>query len=271
MASNTVRRSSRLNPYDSNGREYLAGQLGCSRHDLEAWITSPTVQPHLRLWYQTCVSGARRFNDAIGWINSGENGYYYNPDGLDDDLLLMCLCEGSNITSSNEPGSALGLDTASYANTTAKTDDWNTQELWARTAWRIVQANNGQGQMFAELIEKHPVARYAFVIDLLCLAFHSIAFRGRASAYEGLINGVGVPDSSSPSSKTKGQAEVGVEEISRSGEGKEGSDAASATSQSSEDADMETDDHSSDGDFSDGTDATTVMAPSPERSTKNQG
>lgn len=181
MADFEPRRSSRLNTHDPNGRDYLCSLMGWSRYRLESWITSPTVQPHLQLWYRLCIESERRYNDAAEWINTGSRGYYYRESDLEDDLLLMCLCEGNGGDGDTEP--------SAYASGTTNTGKWITQELWARTAWRIVQANRGEGQAFTKMSDEHPAACYGFAVDLLSIAFHSIAHRREASCYEELING----------------------------------------------------------------------------------
>lgn len=153
-----------------------------SRSELETWITSPTVRPHLRLWYHLCIINGRRFNDAIDWINTGATGYFYNTNDLEDDLLLICLGEGNGVPED-------GRHYSVFADSAALTGEWLTQELWARSTWRIVQANQGPGQVFETMAYEHAAAAYSFVIDLLCISFHSVAFRGKQSCYERLING----------------------------------------------------------------------------------
>ena len=69
----------------------IASPTSWTRAKLEGWIASSTVQPHLQLWYQLCIASKRRFNDAVDWINTGEQGYFYNPNDLQEYLLLMCL------------------------------------------------------------------------------------------------------------------------------------------------------------------------------------
>lgn len=183
----TPRRSARLTIYDSNGRDALASTLGWTRAQLESWLASATVRPHLRLWYRTCLENERRYNEGIEWINTGEKGYYYNPSDLEEDVLLECLGEG--FADSCETDEKLGAMAVGFATEAIKTGAWTTVELWARTAWRIVQANMGKDQVFENAALKHPAACYAFVIDLLCIAFHSIAHRGAASCYRDLIIG----------------------------------------------------------------------------------
>jgi hypothetical protein len=191
MASPTspsVRRSPRQIHYDSNGRDYLADKLGCSRMELEEWIQSPTVRPHLRQWYILCVSGPKRFNDAIEWINSGADGYFYNPDDLEEELLFLCL-EAVKDPAVDGVLEVEEHDVASLIDEANKAKNMITQELWARTALRIVHSNKGKDQTFEKPLQTQPATCYAFAIDLLCIAFHSIAFRGYASIYEQLING----------------------------------------------------------------------------------
>jgi len=181
------RRSARLTVYDSNGRDALASTLNWSRTQLETWLTSPTVRPHLRLWYRTCIENERRYNEGIEWINTGEKGYYYNPSDLEEDVLLECFGEG--IAGGSPELEAMIGGTVGFATEGIKTASWTTVELWARTAWRIVQNNMDAGQVFEQAALKHPAACYAAVIDLLCIAFHSIAHRGAASCYRDLIIG----------------------------------------------------------------------------------
>ncbi|KAK4545316.1 hypothetical protein LTR36_003496 [Oleoguttula mirabilis] len=126
MADFEPRRSSRLNTDDPNGRDYLSSLMGWSRHRLEGWLVSRTVRPHLQLWYRLCIANQRRFNDAVEWINIGNRGYFYATSDLEEDLLLMCLCEGD--------GPELDSGEDPYADETTNTGKWITQELWARTA-----------------------------------------------------------------------------------------------------------------------------------------
>ncbi|KAK5128773.1 hypothetical protein LTR85_000106 [Meristemomyces frigidus] len=169
-----LRRSSRLNTHDPNGRDYLCSLMGWSRHRLENWITSATVRPHLQLWYRLCIQNDRRYNEAVEWINTGDKGYYYRDSDLEEDLLLACLCEGSSVDEDLVDGA--------YADQKTKTEKWITQELWARKAWRIVQANRGEGDAFGGKVDRHPAACYAFAIDLLAIAFHSISHRSNTES-----------------------------------------------------------------------------------------
>lgn len=180
MAKGGLRRSERLGTYDSNGRDYLASCLGWSQWKLEEWLYSATVRSHLQQWYTTCIDSPKRFNDGVEWINTGAKGYFYNPTDLEEDILLMCLCAGKDGEAEE------GFD---FAEPSTNTENWNTQDLWARTAWRIVHANRSEGQVFYPLTHDRPAAAYGFAIELLCIAFHSIAFRGADSVYLELLKG----------------------------------------------------------------------------------
>nr|POE73092.1 hypothetical protein CFP56_31031 [Quercus suber] len=180
----TLRRSCRLNPLDSNGRSFLADQLGLSVRCFESWLASPAVLPHLSLWRILCITSRARYNTAIEWINSGPQGYFYNPSHLEEDLLLLCLGEGSGAATDGR-----------FADPTPpRLTSWTTQAVWARCAWRIVEAARAPGLVFAQRFTQNPAACYATVIDVLCIVFHSIAFRGAGSWYEQFLAG-----SSSPS------------------------------------------------------------------------
>nr|POE86447.1 hypothetical protein CFP56_46631 [Quercus suber] len=174
------RRSYRWNLLDSNGRAFLADQMNLSVVCFESWLCSPTVQPHLHLWHILCIAGRTRYNTAVEWINAGAQGYFYDPVHLEEDLLLLCLGEGSGASSEGQ-----------FADSTLdrRTAAWSTQAVWARCAWRIVEAGQAPGQVFAQRFRWHPAACYAVVIDLVCIAFHSIAFRGHGSWYEHAILG----------------------------------------------------------------------------------
>ncbi|TKA26605.1 hypothetical protein B0A50_04713 [Salinomyces thailandicus] len=180
MMASQPRRSPRLTTnIDLNGRDYLASLMGWSTDRLEDWITSWTVQPHLQSWYQNGITNSRRYNDAIDWLNTGPSGYFYDSSSLEEDLLLACL--GENYTGEDN------TDVSSYANSSKS--HCTTQDIWAKTVRNIVQANAAPGEVFERRIITHPAACYGFVIDLLCIAFHSIVYRGKASCYESLIHG----------------------------------------------------------------------------------
>lgn len=167
--------------------------MAWSRERFEEWLQSQSVKRHLLLWYHLCVKSPKRFNEAVEWINTGENGYFYNSSDLEEDLLLMCLDEG-NIEDQQE----LEEDKASYADQKTLTHKWSTQEVWARAAWRIVQDNRGAGEAFEHAAINHAAAAYGFVIEILCIAFHSMAFRKWASVWEEIITGIGFTMLSSP-------------------------------------------------------------------------
>lgn len=149
----------------------------------------------------------------------------------------MCLGEGE------DGGGEVG-----YADESVKTGAWITQELWARTAWRIVHANRGSESrnVFEKLSASRPVAwSYGFVIELLCIAFHSLAFRGPASCWENLINGDDGPVESQGTT---------IDEAAVMDNYDTASSASTSTSTASNtltlgSSNTETSDHSSDADF----------------------
>jgi hypothetical protein len=55
--------------------------------------------------------------------------------------------------------------------------------------WRIVEDNRGSGEALAKAFRQSPIKPYAFVIEILCVAFHSIAHRSRNSIWDEIING----------------------------------------------------------------------------------
>ncbi|KXT12586.1 hypothetical protein AC579_2107 [Pseudocercospora musae] len=214
--------------YDSNGRDCVADQLRLTRSELRAWLALPIVHAHLQLWYNLCVVGRKRFKDGREWIETGEDGYFYDRSCLEEDLLLMCLEEGDI-----EEGVA-----GKFANRKASTFDWITQEVWARTIWRIVQDNRGAGQLFETQAISHPAAAYGAIIDLLTISFHSIVFRGGESIWHNLILGGGeaqAPPTPSTST-TETPLDVGVVLDRRSednGSSSESEDASSVISDTS--------------------------------------
>ena len=179
-----LRRSQRLGTYDSNGRDYLSATLGWNRSKFEEWIYSTTVRPHLQDWYMLCITNRECFNDAVDWINAGEKGYFYNESYLEEDLLFICLHAGNDgvIEKSGQGGN---IDFVNFNSTT----NWNTHELWARAAWRVAQDNRGAGQIFHSAMKDQPAAAYGFAIEILCIIFHSVAFRGAGSVYLPLLKG----------------------------------------------------------------------------------
>jgi hypothetical protein len=70
-----------------------------------------------------------------------------------------------------------------------KTSAWPVQDLWAQTAWRIVEDNIRSGDALEKTSRQCPEKSYGFVIEILCIAFHSIAHRGSNSVWDEIING----------------------------------------------------------------------------------
>lgn len=187
MASTQVRRSLRLQA-DPNGRQYLANQLNWTIDKVDDFITNSTVQPHLQLWHKLCITGTRRCNEVYELINANHFRTLGKDEDLDkgfaQELWLACLADGDH-----------GIQR--FADRKTMTGEWTTVDVWARTAWRIVNSNKDPGQAFERLAHKHPEhpgKSYRVIVDLLCLAFHSIAFRGKASVYEKLINETAASD-----------------------------------------------------------------------------
>jgi hypothetical protein len=85
--------------------------------------------------------------------------------------------------------------------------------LWAQIAWRIVEDNCGSGDAFEKSFRQSPAKPYAFVIEILCIAFHSIAHRDRNSIWDEIINGpAGAAIPLLYVSKNKAQAKSDVQE-----------------------------------------------------------
>lgn len=189
MTNPPPRRSSRdtHGNYTSFGRDNLAEALGCSRAWLDSWLLSSKVHPHLVLWHSTCIERTRRFNEGVEWINTG---YFFEACNLEDDVLLLCLEEGPE----GSEADANGVKCKSYADQTARTFKWTSVELWARSTWRIVQDNCGKGDIFEKAVKFHPAAAYGIVCDLLCVAFHNIAYVGPESVWANIINNARIPE-----------------------------------------------------------------------------
>ncbi|KAJ9625801.1 hypothetical protein H2203_004564 [Taxawa tesnikishii (nom. ined.)] len=176
----TLRRSSRLAVTDLNGRGYLADILSWPVQRLEEWVKSDRVHPHLVRWFNIAVKCTERKADVAGLIDNGQYhcqpGKTYKDRNLEEDTLLICLMEGEA--------------SARFEDTSASTLTWPTEEIWARTAWRIVHENKEKGGVFEHTIKHHPTSCYAFVIDVLLIAFHSIYHRGVYSCYYAMITGI---------------------------------------------------------------------------------
>ncbi|OQN97631.1 hypothetical protein B0A48_16495 [Cryoendolithus antarcticus] len=174
-----TRRTHRQHHYHSNGRDYLASLLDWPAGSvLEDFLRSNSVLPHLRHWLRLCYETPHRFQEAVEWINTGPKGYYYNSGDLEEDLLLECLGHGAS------EGEAMEVER--WSEEAAETGAWITQELWARTIWRVVRDSSQPGKW---LEGRREVEAYGFVSEVLCIAFHSLAFRGKESCYWGIIVG----------------------------------------------------------------------------------
>nr|OQO18212.1 hypothetical protein B0A51_13372 [Rachicladosporium sp. CCFEE 5018] len=175
-----TRRTHRQHHYHSNGRDYLASLLDWpSATILENFLRSDAVRPHLQHWVRLCYETPHRLQEAVEWINTGPKGYYYHPDDLEEALLLECLGHGVG------KGEVMG-DEERWSEEDAETREWVTMELWARTIWRTVQDCSKTGGWMEG---RREVETYGFVSEVLCVVFHSLAFRGKVSCYWGIIVG----------------------------------------------------------------------------------
>lgn len=188
MPFQELRRSERLGTYDANGRDYLSSKLGWTRPKFEEWLYSSSVCPHLQEWYTACIADKSRYNDGIDWINTGEKGYFYNESDLEEDVLLMCLDVGNG---EHDVKSEECSGIADFSSAEIDTESWITQQMWARTAWRLVHSNCAAGQAFHSMMSTQPAAAYGFAIEMLCIVFHSVAFRGVGSVYLPLLKSAG--------------------------------------------------------------------------------
>lgn len=129
-------------------------------------------------------------------INDGDvsSGYFYIADGFEKDILQFCLA------ANDQAHERYCFFVDRDYRTVAKTSSWSVQELWAQTAWRIVEDNCGSGEAFAKSFRQSPKKPYAFVIEMLCVAFHSIAHRSRNSVWVVKINAP--PGAAAPKSLT---------------------------------------------------------------------
>ncbi|KAK6440736.1 hypothetical protein LTR95_003035 [Oleoguttula sp. CCFEE 5521] len=174
-----TRRTHRQHHYHSNGRDYLASLLDWpSGTILEDFLRSDAVLPHLQHWLRLCYETPHRFQEAVEWINTGPQGYHYTSGDLEEDLLLECL--GYGVGEDGRMGDWRWDDEG------AETGGWITLELWARTVWRAVRDSSRQGGW---LEGRREVEAYGFVSEILCITFHSLAFRGKKSYYWGIIVG----------------------------------------------------------------------------------
>lgn len=179
-----LRRSTRSTRHldSANGRNYLASKVACSQAAFEIWLVSAAVMPHLQSWYNLCIRSRSRFTEALGWIDEGESGYYYSKSGLEQDLLG--LCQGATDIS----GQCYYKAPSGAPETAHNTSSWSTQDIWARAAWRIAESSPSLQEACRKNGAKTISTAYAIAIEVIVVAFHSIACRGSASVWESLIN-----------------------------------------------------------------------------------
>jgi len=172
----TARRSVRLRGLRLQGREYLSDCLHWTIPQLEQWIQAPYIQPHLQHWYLHCVMRVRYYNVVLDLINTGR---YQKPDNdFERDILLECFCLDM---------AGVPADTGKFIKT--DNDYEMIVQLWAKAAHKIIEQSDGRDSIITYLLKRHPAKAYHFAIDLISIAFHGIAYRGRNSCYEALING----------------------------------------------------------------------------------
>lgn len=162
-----TRRSSRLADYGLNGRGYLSNQLGCTVSEVDCWITSKNASSHLSLWYQQCVSKGEASDIMLELVKNGDFEKPYNI--FEKDILHTALGQQNRPSMRTDP---------SYINTI---------HIWAVTAKNVVEASRSYTPTFVDLAKHHHEKFLTTAIDLLCLAFHSIAYRGRRSVYASMI------------------------------------------------------------------------------------
>jgi len=139
-------------------------------------MQAPYIQPHLQHWYLHCVVRARCYNVVLELINTGR---FQKPEnGFDQDILLECFCIDEHDVSA-----------ATGKIVEADHDYETTVQLWAKAAHKVIEQSDGREPIITYLLKRHPAKAYYFAIDLLSIAFHGIAHRGRSSCYEVLING----------------------------------------------------------------------------------
>ncbi|KAK4968102.1 hypothetical protein LTR66_011883 [Elasticomyces elasticus] len=169
------RRSSRLTEAcNANGRSYLADQLGWTVQQMDEWITSCNVRPFLRWWKTRCFDDLERRKEIRTHIESSQVADHSHYAAWEAHVFTACVDE-ENVRY--------------YEKRVTNTGDWNTADHWARTAHRIVKRQSETGGIFDSAVEKRPASAERFVVELLCLAFHSLVHRGVDSVYCDLITG----------------------------------------------------------------------------------
>ncbi|GAB7341830.1 hypothetical protein MBLNU457_g0152t1 [Dothideomycetes sp. NU457] len=165
-----TRRSSRLTGSDLNGRGYLSDQLGCTVSEVDCWITSKNISRPLKKWYQQCVMKGEASNTMLELIKSGN---FEKPNNVfEKDILHTALGQRDR--------PSMGTD-APYMRMI---------HIWAAIAKNVVEASRSYTPTFADLATHYHEKFLAIAIDLLCLIFHSILYRGQGSIYASMIGNV---------------------------------------------------------------------------------
>ncbi|KAK4988569.1 hypothetical protein LTR50_003865 [Elasticomyces elasticus] len=169
------RRSSRLTEAcNANGRSYLADQLGWTIQQMDEWITSYNVRPFLRWWKTRCFDDLERRKEIRTHIESSQVADHSHYAAWEAHVCTACVDEEN---------------ARYYEKRVTNTGDWDTADVWARTAHRIVKRQSETGGIFDSAVEKRPASAERFVVELLCLAFHILIHRGVDSVYWDLITG----------------------------------------------------------------------------------
>ena len=162
-----ARRSSRLASADLNGRGYLSDQLGCTVTEVDRWITSDQVHSHLVIWYQQNVLKQESRSVMLDLIKTRN---FEKPNNIfEADILRVTLGQ------TRRPDMRQDAPYVSAIHS------------WAATTQDIVEASRLYTISFARLATDHHERFHIITIDLLCLAFHSIAYRGQGSIYTTMI------------------------------------------------------------------------------------
>ena len=168
------RRSPRKSSLDLNGRGYLANLFGFPVSELEAWLQSEHVRPQLQEWYRLAVEDPDHYNYVLDLINQGV--FEQTGNEFEEEILLTAFSEGDDITQCVTSGK---IDIS----------ELSTIDLWTATVWGIASSSQDHIPTFHQLFNLQPLKGLSIVVDVLSIAFHSIAHRGNASCYHVLING----------------------------------------------------------------------------------
>lgn len=173
VGNGSIRRSYRRKVIDLNGRGYLSDQLGLSIEQLEAWTQSSGVKAALATWHRRCIEDAPTYNSILNMINAGV--FETRNNKFEEELLLASIGEYSLYEDE-------------------KTIESFAMDMWAEATRSIVKGSLDFLHIFSHLYRYHTARLFAIVIDMLCLAFHSIAHRENDSCWYIIIRGHSLTD-----------------------------------------------------------------------------